>query len=379
MITHGNLLHNLHLIGEAFEAGENSVGVFWLPFHHDMGLIGGVLETLACGGQSTFLSPAAFVYRPARWLRLISELRATISGGPNFAYDECACRVEEDELAALDLRSWEVAFCGAEPIRAATLGRFGDAFGPCGFRREAFYPCYGLAEATLLVTGGRKGAAPVVGHGAPEGAGTARVGCGTARGDLRVEIVSPKVGAPCAEGEVGEIWVAGQSVGQGYWGRPQESADTFGARLAGEDGPFLRTGDLGYLRGGELFLTGRLKDLIIIGGRNHYPQDVEQTVERCHPAVRGNGCAAFAVEDGGEERLVVLAEVGIQGRAAAAPGPYDSVARAIRRAVSEAHDVAPHRVVLVRPLTIPRTSSGKVRRHACRDGLLAGTLSVLYP
>ncbi len=396
MITHGNLLHNLGIIREAFGADERSVGVFWLPFHHDMGLIGGVLEPLFCGGQSTFLSPVEFIQRPIRWLQLITELGATISGGPNFAYDECVRRIAPEQREALDLHSWEVAFCGAEPVHAETLNRFAEAFAPAGFRREAYFPCYGLAEATLMVTGGEKQEPPVVapkpGSDTP---GTAAefpselrsaparmlVGCGSVRGGQRVVVVDPETCHPLGEGEVGEIWVAGASVGQGYWGRPEPSAQVFNARMADGQGPFLRTGDLGFLQGRELFVTGRLKDLIIISGRNHYPHDIERTAQGSHPAIRDNGCAAFAVETEQQEHLILVAEVDphVARRRAREDGPRDSsaIVQAIRRAVSEEHGLTPQRVVLVRAMAIPRTSSGKIRRLACREHFLARDLQTV--
>jgi acyl-CoA synthetase (AMP-forming)/AMP-acid ligase II len=237
-----------------------------------------------------------------------------------------------------------------------------------------------------MVAGGTKGAGPVVASQPLPGAAGAshtRVGCGQARGDLRVTIADPEIRTACTPGQEGEVWVAGPSVGQGYWDRPDESEQTFRAHLADGCGPFLRTGDLGFLQDGHLFVTGRLKDLIIIGGRNHYPHDIEQTIERSHPAIRPNGCAAFAVEAGQQERLVVMAEVDPRCSARTPPGgggadPVAALVRAVRRAVSEHHDVTPHRVVLVRPLTIPRTSSGKIQRHACRAGFLARSFPTLY-
>lgn len=394
MVTHGNLLHNLAIIQDAFGADATSVGVFWLPFYHDMGLIGGALETLYCGGTSTFLSPSAFVQRPLRWLQTIAETRATISGGPNFAYDECLRRTTPEQRAALDLSSWTLAFCGAEPIHAATLQRFAEAFAPSGFRQASFYPCYGLAEATLMVTGGDKAAPPVVISDAcdleialpPPGeprAKPSRVGCGHPRGGQRLVIVDPETGIACAEGEIGEIWISGPCVAQGYWNRPADTAETFQARLTNGDGPFLRTGDLGFLLQRELFVTGRVKDLIIIGGRNHYPQDIERTVEQSHPALLQNATAAFAIEVEQEERLVVVTELdwhftrklttgGENGR-----DPLVPIVTAIRRGISEQHEITAHRVVLLRALTIPRTTSGKVQRHACRAGFLAQSLQTV--
>src|SRR5215203_1436512 len=363
VVTHANLLHNQEAIRRAFGQTAASVVVGWLPLYHDMGLIGNVLQPLYAGARAVLMAPLSFLQRPASWLEMISRYRATTSGGPDFAYGLCAGKVSEAEKAGLDLSSWAVAFNGAEPVRAGTIERFAAAFARCGFRREAFYPCYGLAEATLFVTGGAPEAAPVI--------EAARVGCGRAALGQTVRIVDPESHAPCPPGIEGEIWVAGPSVAAGYWDRPEETARTFGARLADGEGPFLRTGDLGFLSGGELFVTGRLKDLIILRGRNHYPQDLEWTAEASHPALRPGCGAAFSVETDGEERLVMLQEV-----ERSAPDPVD-IAEAVRRAVAEAHEVAVAEVVLLRSGSILKTSSGKIRRGACRASYLAGEMAVV--
>ncbi|HEY0734854.1 MAG TPA: amino acid adenylation domain-containing protein [Herpetosiphonaceae bacterium] len=387
MLTHGNLLHNLLLIKESIRAGEQSQGVIWLPPYHDMGLIGGILQPLYSGFPVTLMSPLAFLQRPLRWLEAISRYRGTISAGPNFAYDLCARKVTPEQIADLDLSSWTVALNGAEPIRPDALERFVAAFTPCGFRREAFYPCYGLAEATLIVSGGQMSAPPIVRAfdaaalsrnqvvaSAKPGDERALVGCGVTLRDQRIVIASLETGAECQPGEVGEIWVSGPSVAQGYWDRPETTEQTFGARLAGSgDGPFLRTGDLGFLDEGELFVTGRLKDLIIIRGRNLYPQDIELTVEQSHFALRPGGGAAFAIDVDDEERLVVVQEVERQHRKA----DVDEVAAAIRAAVAEQHEAQVYAVALLRPGSVPKTSSGKIQRHACREGFVQGTLDVI--
>ena len=359
VVTHGNLLHNEEAIRRAFGQSEASVVVGWLPLYHDMGLIGNVLQPLFSGSRAVLMAPLSFLQRPALWLEAISRYRATTSGGPNFAYDLCVRKVTEAEKAGLDLSGWTVAFNGAEPVRAETLERFAAAFAPCGFRREAFFPCYGLAEATLFVTGGAPGSGEVV-------------GCGRAAPDQTVAVVDPESGALLGTGQVGEVWVAGPSVAAGYWGRPEETERTFGARLAGGGGPFLRTGDLGFLADGELFVTGRLKDLIILRGRNHYPQDFEWTAEASHPALRPGCGAAFSVDRDGEERLVILQEV--ERRPAGDPA---EIAETVRRAVAEEHEVAVEEVVLLRSGSILKTSSGKVRRAACRAAYLAGDLTVV--
>ncbi|HYG63154.1 MAG TPA: amino acid adenylation domain-containing protein, partial [Thermoanaerobaculia bacterium] len=381
LVSHGNLLHNQESIRRAFGQDESSVVVGWLPLYHDMGLIGNVLQPLYAGASCVLMSPQSFLQRPARWLEAISRYRGTTSGGPNFAYDLCG-RAGLD-LTGLDLGSWRVAFNGAEPVRADTLERFAAAFAPAGFRADAFYPCYGLAEATLFVAGEAPGRAPAVRAfdkaalerdlAVPGGDGAAQrlVGCGRSWLGQQVAIVRPETGERCAEGQVGEIWVSGPSVARCYWNRAEETAETFGARLAGE-GPWLRTGDLGFVDGGELFVSGRLKDLVIIRGRNHYPQDIERTAELSHPGLRSGGAAAFSVDAGGEERLIIVQEVERhRGR------ETEALSEAIRRAVAEEHEVQVYEVVLLRPGSLPKTSSGKVRRQACRAGYLAGTLAVV--
>jgi amino acid adenylation domain-containing protein/non-ribosomal peptide synthase protein (TIGR01720 family) len=393
MVSHGNLLDNEERIRRAFAQSPESVVLGWLPLYHDMGLIGTMLQPLYSGAVSYLMPAGAFLQRPARWLEAISRYRATTSGGPNFAYDLCVRKVREEEKEGLDLSSWQVAFNGAEPVRAGTLRRFADTFAPCGFRSAAFRPCYGLAEATLLVSGGRDGGEPRVGAFAaealarhevasagPEEAARSRelVSCGAAM--QTVLAVDPESGNPCLPGRVGEIWVASPSVAQGYWERPQETAATFGASLADGAGPFLRTGDLGFVSEGEVFLTGRLKDLIILRGRNHYPQDLERTAEESHADLRPGGGAAFALEAGGEEgeeRLVIVHEVARHAAAGLDAGRSEAIAAAVRAAVAEEHEVSVSEVVLIRPETLPRTSSGKVRRSACRELYLEDGLRVL--
>ncbi len=379
-LSHGNLLHNLELIARAFETSEESKGVIWLPPYHDMGLIGGLLQPLYRGFQAVMMSPLDFLSRPLRWLQALSRYGGTVSGGPNFAFDLCVRKSTPEERAALDLRSWRVAFSGAEPIRPETMDRFCEAFAVAGFRREAFYPCYGLAEATLLVSGGEPSEPPLLEsfdaaalergqvERRAEG-GRALVSCGRTREGLEVLIVDPEQRTRCAPGRIGELWVAGGSVAGGYWDRPEETERQFQARLADGSGPYLRTGDLGFFQGPELFIAGRLKDLLIIRGRNHYPQDLEYTVERSHPALRPGCCAAFSVEVEGEERLVVAQEVDLRK----APD-LEEVGAAIRRAVQEAHELHVHVAVLLKPGTIPKTTSGKIQRHASRRGFLEGTL-----
>jgi 7-keto-8-aminopelargonate synthetase-like enzyme/acyl-CoA synthetase (AMP-forming)/AMP-acid ligase II/acyl carrier protein len=390
MLTHANLLHNSALIAHAFEHTRSGTGVFWLPGYHDMGLIGGILQPLYVGRPNVLMSPMAFLQRPVRWLRAVSRYGATTSGGPNFAYDLCVRKVAQEELADLDLSRWRVAFNGAEPIRAETLEAFAEKFAPCGFRREAFYPCYGLAEATLLVAGGYVEGPPAVRwldsramerHRVADAAAAspgnrAVVGCGHSLPDQEIAIVDPSRRVRCADDQVGEIWLRGPSIAQGYWQRPDETREVFGACLADELGhsspTYLRTGDLGFLRDGELFVTGRWKDLIIIRGQNHYPHDLERTAELSHEALRGMPGAAFTVDTGGRQRLVIVHEIqrGRRGEAGAAIA-------AVREAILTDHGIAASDVVLVRAGRILRTTSGKVRRHACRQAFLDDSLEAL--
>jgi len=403
MLAHENLLHNSLRIMQAFEITRSQSGVFWLPSFHDMGLIGGILVPLYGGKFNVLMSPVAFLQKPLRWLQAISRYRATISGGPNFAYELCVRKTTPEQRAALDLSSWSLAFNGAEPVRAETIDAFCEAFAMSGFRREAFYPCYGLAESTLMVTGGMKFEPPVIRSfdaaaietGAavarPDNAAAARrlVGSGRELDGQDVLIVDPQTSEPLPPGRVGEIWVSGPSVAQGYWNRAEETQATFGAMLAEPDaaapsqavarwrpnpGPYMRTGDLGFFDNGELFVTGRLKDLIIIRGRNHYPQDLELAVEQATPLVRAGSLAAFAVDHEGRERVVVVAELerGRRDRAEITAG-FET----IRSRLAREHEVAVEAIVFVRPNSVPKTSSGKIQRHACRRQFLEGTLEVV--
>jgi acyl transferase domain-containing protein/acyl-CoA synthetase (AMP-forming)/AMP-acid ligase II/acyl carrier protein len=387
MVTHGNLLHNLACLRQVFQFSSESIGVTWLPHYHDMGLIGGLLQPLYVGGEMIVMPPSCFLQRPFRWLAALTRYRATTMVAPNFAYELCTQKISAEQRATIDLSTVKVALCGAEPVRPDTLAQFAVAFGPCGFREETFRPAYGLAEATLIVSGHSEGGAPFTPsvladelkqnrvRAAEEGAAGSRklVGCGGVAPDLNVTIVDPDTLAPCAANRVGEIWVSGPSVAQGYWHKPTETQQTFGAHLASGEGPFLRTGDLGFLEQGGLFVTGRLKDLIIIRGSNHYPQDLEHTVERSHRALRAASGAAFSIDSDGAERLVIVQEVNDP----TAVSGEDSVA-AIRRALTESHEVHPQAIVLIEPRSIPRTSSGKIQRFACREAFLAGTLDVVH-
>ena len=392
MVTHGNLLHNAALISQHFELSPEIRGVSWLPLYHDMGLIGMALQTIYASIKITIMSPAAFLQRPIRWLQAISRTRATASAAPNFAYDLCVRKITPEQKAELDLSNWTTAFNGAESIRQETMERFAEAFAPCGFRLEAFTPCYGLAEATLFVSGARKAALPTVrtlqttalaqnqvvvtGSNSttePEKSQTF-VGSGHAPAGLKIMIVNPESCIPCLPDEIGEIWFSSPSIAQGYWQRAEETQQTFRARLASTgEGPFLRTGDLGFLQDGELFVTGRIKDLILIRGRNHYPQDIELTVEESHPALRPSGGIAFSIDVLGEERLVIVHEVERQFRNL----DVEEVVGAIRQAVARQHELQVYAVALVKVGSIPKTSSGKPQRNACREKFLARVLDMV--
>jgi acyl transferase domain-containing protein/acyl-CoA synthetase (AMP-forming)/AMP-acid ligase II/NADPH:quinone reductase-like Zn-dependent oxidoreductase/acyl carrier protein len=383
VVTHANLLDNLAAIHRKFIGADTDTrSVTWLPPYHDMGLIGGLLQPAYGAIQVTFMSPLAFLKKPSRWLRAISEVRATHSGAPNFAYELCVARVTDEECEGLDLNCWKLAFTGAEPVRVDTLDRFTRRFESFGFRRRAFYPCYGLAEATLLVSGGEREAEPSVRllradaladnraePAEPDQRARAVAGCGKPVG--RVVIADPDRLTALPDGQIGEIWVSGPSVAAGYWQRPRETEEVFGFHLADTgEGPFLRTGDLGFLDSGELFVTGRRKDLLIISGRNHYPYDIERSVERCHPSLRHGGVVACALTDGDEEQLLVVAETGGDP----AKLDTDAIITAIGSAVADDHELRVDVIALVGRGSVPKTSSGKLQRGACRDAFADGSL-----
>lgn len=391
MLTHGNLLNNLAQIANSFGLDPDNRGLIWLPPYHDMGLVGGILEPLYAGIPVVLMSPLDFLQRPLRWLQAITRYRSTVSGGPNFAYELCIRKVKPEQRESLDLSSWQVAFNGAEPIRAQTLDRFVEAFAPCGFRRSAFYPCYGLAEVCVFGTGGLKTQEPIISRvdeasltqGQVVIATTDRqdtveiVSSGRTWLDQQITVVDPETKIELPPGHVGEIWFAGKSVAQGYWQKPEISEETFQARImpSGE-GPFLRTGDLGFIQDGELFVTGRIKDLIIIDGLNRYPQDIELTVENSHSALRKGCSAAFSILQENQERLVVAVEITRHKASDSGDFNPEDIRKAIRRSISKEHDLRVHEIILLKAGTIPKTSSGKIKRHACKDGFLASTLEL---
>ena len=386
MLAHSNLLHNsatIHRVS-AHRPGDN--GVFWLPPFHDMGLIGGILQPVYAGLSAALMAPATFLQRPFRWLEAMSRYRATTSGAPNFAYDLCVERITDDERASLDLSAWRTSFNGAEPIRADTIERFSESFAPSALRRDVILPCYGLAEGTLIVSGGPAERPPLLVHadrralesgelrepvsGAPA---AVLVASGCPVPDETVAIVDPDRRVRCSEGDVGEIWVAGASVAAGYWNRPEETIATFQARLSGSSEAFLRTGDLGVLVGGQLVVTGRLKDLVILDGRNYYAHDIEVAGERSHPNLRAGYSAAFSVPGEPRERLVLVAEVTRHHKSE----EDSALFQAIRTELAGRVGIVPDEIVLIRQNTIPRTSSGKIQRRACRVAYLGGSLDVV--
>ncbi len=389
MVTHKNILYNSEMIYRGFGHSRHSTGVIWLPLYHDMGLIGGVIQPLYGGFPVVLMSPMTFLQKPFLWLQAVSRYQATTSGGPNFAYDLCWRRVTDKQLATLDLSHWEVAFSGAEPVRAETLEKFAQKFAPCGFRPETFYPCYGMAETTLLVSGGEKTAPPTIRYldGAaleenrivPVAKGTpgsrAIVSCGHAWLDQKILIVDTETLTECPPDQVGEIWVSGSGVGKGYWNQAEETEKTFNAYLADTgEGPFLRTGDLGHIHNGELFVAGRFKEMMIIWGRNQYPQNIEATVEACHPSLRPGCGAAFSVEADGEERLVIAYEV---ERTFLRQLPVEEIVTAIRQAIAAEYVAEVYAIALLKTASLPKTSSGKIQRYLTRQQFLEGTLNVV--
>ena len=385
MLTHRALVENSKLIAHSFQI--KCGGLSWLPTYHDMGLVGGVVMPMYIGHWNVMMSPLTFLARPTRWLRALSKYRASVSGGPNFAYELCAERIPDKDLEGLDLSGWDVAYNGAEPIRTSTLDRFAERFEPYGFKRSAFLPCYGMAETTLIVTGRTETKEPVIRwfvtdelnrrrvvDGVPHAANSrALVGCGEVLPGEEIIFVEPDSCTALSPDEIGEIWVRSPSVGTGYWKKLEATETTFRATLAGATGPeYLRTGDLGFIRDGELFVTGRVKDLIIVRGVNRYPQDIEETVEQSSDRLNPGGAAAFSVNVDDQERLIVVCEVERKRG-----GSWDDVLQIVRRRVTAIHELPPEAVVLVRFGSVPTTSSGKVQRHACRDAFLDGSLKVI--
>ncbi len=390
MVSHANLLANLAMIAQAFGNTRHSTYVSWLPLYHDMGLILNVLQSLYVGSLCVLLAPVAFVQRPLLWLRAISDYRAEVAGGPNFGFDLCVDRYRPDQMDGVDLSCWQVALNGAEAVRADTIRRFSATFAAHGFVASAIYPAYGMAEATVLISAGRRGAGPILRTvsrdglrkhraAAPHDAGDAHtvVGCGRALAGERIAIVDPASLKRLGTGEIGEVWVAGPNVARGYWCNPAASEAAFGVQIDGEvDWQWLRTGDLGFLdAAGELFITGRIKEVVIIRGVNHYPQDIEHTVQTCDPALSRHGGAAFTIlDERAAEKLVVVQEV---ERSARNRISADALIGRIREAIVAEHDIVPHEIVLLRPGALPKTTSGKIQRALARQQWLEETLEPL--
>jgi acyl-CoA synthetase (AMP-forming)/AMP-acid ligase II len=417
MVSHGNLAAHSRALQMISGESPDVIAASWPPGTHDMGLIEGLLQPLFVGYRTYLFSPMAFLQDPMCWLRAITKYRVTLSGGPNFAYDLCVKKATDADRASLDLSSWKLAYNSAEPVRLSTLERFSDTFGPCGFKKTSFFLCYGLAEATLVVSAGcvRDEASAGVRLAAEElerdravdatGDGASRyvANCGSPLSNATVAIVNPATARQRGESEVGEIWVRGPTMAQGYWNRSDDTTQTFHAYL-GDDGPYLRTGDLGFVRGQSLYVTGRRKDLIIVCGRNVYPNDIEPTIERVHRRIRPGCVAAFSVDVQGEERVVVVFEIdrrqiaerragtgeepeqerrAAERRQAPDTGRFEPQSRPLdveelkkqlRRTVAETFDIQLHDIVPIEAGTIPKTSSGKIQRRATRAAYLAGAL-----
>ena len=389
MITHGNIIHNSEVIYQAFGHHDNTKILMWLPMFHDMGLIGGVMQPLYTGLPAVLMSPIALAQKPFLWLKAISKYKITTSGGPNFAYDLLCQKITDEQRASIDLSHWSVAFSGAEPVRAQTLEKFAELYKSCGFKKEAFYPCYGMAESTLFITGINPGEYPtvtyldskaltedkVVAVAADDPNAKPVVSCGhTWLGD-EVIIVDPETKIERDSDRVGEIWTTGKGIGVGYWQREEQTESTFKATLANNpDKTYLRTGDLGFIKNGELYITGRIKDMMILWGRNHYPQHIEETVETCHPALRPNYGAAFSVDVGGEEQLVIAHEI---NRTDLRKLNAEEVIGAIRLTVGEQNLANVFAVALLKTGSIPKTSSGKIQRRACQSMFLDGSLNTV--
>jgi len=386
MITHGCLLQNQEMLRLAFGHSEKTIGVGWLPLFHDMGLIGNVIQVAYLGASCVMMSPVSFVQKPIRWLQAISKYKATTSGAPNFAYNLLCDRVKEEQLAQLDLSSWEVAFCGAEPVQVQTLESFSRKFAKSGFCKSAFFPCYGMAEATLMITGGNKAKFPTIKHldkvaleqdkavvaEEHQKGITTIVSAGYPWLDGKIAIVDPQSLSECATNQIGEIWFSSSTVGQGYWQLSQATEKTFQTNLDGQ-GQFLRTGDLGFIDHGELYITGRLNDVLVFWGLNHYPQNIEQTVAECHSGLKAGFGTAFAVTVAGKEQLVIVQEIERSYRKSLV---VDDVVEAIRWAIFQEHFIDIYGIVLLKPGRLPKTSSGKVQRSACRKKFLDQSLDI---
>lgn len=394
LISYRNFSHNMHALHETRVRGgeyaDDSAVLTWTPLFHDMGLLIGTFLTPMDGTPSILMPTIQFMQNPLNWLKAIQKFKVTASGGPNFAYDLCVNKIPLEKCEGLDLSSWKIAYNSAEPVRAETQARFAEKFAPFGFRPEALAPCYGMAETTLVIsfyTGEKRTIAQRFrradfeeGRLVPSDSNDPKesveaVSSGTPLADYQIAIVHPKSRKRCAPDEVGEVWISGDSVGEGYWNRPDDTKHTFGAHIAGtHEGPFLRTGDLGFMYDGHLYITGRLKDLLIVRGRNYYPQDVEMTVERTHPALRAGGGAAFSVVEDNVEQLIVVHET---QRRELEGVDWNEVIKQIRANIAREHGIRAHAVILIRRATIAKTSSGKIQRSEMKRRYLENELEIV--
>ncbi len=388
MISHINILHNSEYIRQSFGFNRLSTGVNWLPNFHDMGLIGCLIQPIYTGFKNVIIPSVNFLQYPHKWFKAISKYKGTAAGGPNFAYDYCSNKVTSEQSRGVDFSNITTFWCGADPIHKETLVRFSEKFNKNSFHPRQFYPCYGLAESTLMVTGGNYRKEPIyfkaeikalaqniVKPAKKDPDSRIFVSCGYPWLGTTVVIANPEKSTLCEPDEIGEIWTSGPSVAKGYWNNPEETKYTFQAYLADTgEGPFLRTGDLGFIRDGHLYITGRLKDLIIIRGTNHYPQDIELTVEKCHPTLKENAGAAFSIDIADEERLVIITEV---ERTYMRNLNTEDVFEAVRLAIAEEHAILPYAIILIRTGNIPKTSSGKIQRSACKKDFLNDNLNII--
>lgn len=380
MVSHANLIANLDMIRQAFGNHESSTYVSWVPLYHDMGLILNVLQAIYAGATTVLMSPVSFLQRPLLWLKAIADFKAEVAGGPNFAFDHCIARFQPNQMDGINLSHWKIAFNAAEPVRAGTLIRFAETFAPYGFNPQAFFPCYGMAEATVLMSANSRGQGATIHKVSKAGLQKLRaeppadagdmqpiVGCGKAAAGTTIAIVDPDSHEELPALCIGEVWGRGPHIAQGYWRKPEASAETFGVEIADRPGlPWLRSGDLGFLDAeGELYIAGRIKDVIIIRGRNYYPQDLEHTAQMADSALRAGYGAAFTIaEDEGPEKLIIVQEV---ERTQRNRTDLADVAGNIREAISETHELSVFRVVLVGPGTVPKTTSGKIQRRLTRQ------------
>lgn len=389
MITHGNVLHNSEYIHRIHNTSRDMISMTWLPIYHDMGLIDGILQPFYCGATAYIMPPVAFLQRPVRWLNAISRYKVTHSGGPNFSYDLCVDKIRQDELNGVDLSSWRNAYIGAEKIWKSTIENFVQKFHTYGFREEFFHPCYGLAEATLVTTGGIYGELPryfqpnmlidsVVDkfNGLDQlGEADFLVGNGMAYDGMDIKIVCPNTFRLCTEKEVGEIWINGSSVAKGYWDNEELTNETFFAHLSPEDGcQYLRSGDLGFIEGSDLFFTGRLKELIIVRGQNYYPYDFERIIQDSVDGVRRNAGAAFSIYLENIEKIIVIQEI---ERTYIRKINTDAVVNKIRKIIWNEMQLQVYDVLLVKPNVLPRTSSGKIQRNLAKKFYLEGNIDIL--